>query len=309
MSFFLGIDGGGSKTRCLVGDELSLLGAGTSSSCKVQRVGEDCARVSLSAAVNEACVQAGISPRQMARTCAGVTGAARPEISEVMRELISGMVAGEIEVVGDVEVAFEDSFGAGPGVIVIAGTGSIAYGRSDRGHAARAGGWGHAISDEGSGYWIGAEATRAALKARDRGEDSALLCKLMEAMGAKDAEEFIVQVNANPSPDFAALFPVVLLAADRGDPVASEVLERAGIELANAAEIVIQRLFGNSEEISVAAHGGVLGSSEQVRKVLANALCARYPTARLNTNEIDAARGALNRARRGMLLTVLRDEV
>lgn len=299
MSFFLGIDGGGSKTRCLVGDENSLLGAGSSSSCKVQRVGEDGARNALSAALHEACVQADVSPRQIASTCAGVTGAARPEISGLIRELISGIVAGEIEVVGDVEIAFEDAFGAGPGVIVIAGTGSIAYGRNDHGNMARAGGWGHAISDEGSGYWIGVEATRAALRARDLGEDSTLLLELMEAMGAKDADEFVVRLNANPAPDFAALFPVVLSAADRADSVASQILEKAGIELADAAEIVIQRLFAKSDEISVAAHGGVLSSSAQVRKALANALRARYPKASLTIEPIDAARGALNRARRG----------
>ncbi len=299
MSLFLGIDGGGSKTRCVVGDENSLLGAGSSSSCKVQRVGEDCARDSLSAAVHEACIQAGVSPRQIARTCAGVTGAARPEISEVMCELISGIVAGEIEVVGDVEVAFEDAFGVGPGVIVIAGTGSIAYGRNDRGDVARAGGWGHVISDEGSGYWIGVEATRAALRARDQGADSTVLRELMEALGAKDADEFIVRLNANPAPDFAALFPVVLLAADRADSVANQILEKAGIELAAAVEIVIQRLFAKTDELSVAAHGGVLGSSEKVRKALANALRARYPKVSLTAEPIDAARGALNRARRG----------
>ena len=89
MPFFLGIDGGGTKTRCVIGDEKSQLGAGSSSSSKVQRVGEACARDALAAAVNEACVQAGISPRQIVRTCAGITGAARPEIAGVMRDLVA----------------------------------------------------------------------------------------------------------------------------------------------------------------------------------------------------------------------------
>ena len=92
MPFFLGIDGGGTKTRCVVGDEKLQLGAGSSSSSKVQRVGEACARSALAGAVNEACVQAGISPRQIARTCAGITGAARSEIAGVMRDLMSGIV-------------------------------------------------------------------------------------------------------------------------------------------------------------------------------------------------------------------------
>ena len=133
MSYFLGIDGGGTKTRCLVGDETSILGSGTSTSCKVQRVGEACAHDALAAAIHEACLQAEVSPSQITRICAGVTGAGRPEIAHAMQRLIASIVKGEVEVIGDVEVAFEDAFGGGPGVLVIAGTGSIAYGRNAAG--------------------------------------------------------------------------------------------------------------------------------------------------------------------------------
>jgi len=299
VSFFLGIDGGGSKTRCVVGDEKSLLGTGTSSSCKVQRVGEACARDSLAAAIHESCVLAGISPRQIARTCAGVTGSARPEIAGVMQELISSIVAGEVEVIGDVEVAFEDAFGTGPGVLVIAGTGSIAYGRNTEGETARAGGWGHAISDEGSGYWIGAEAIRAALRARDRGDDSKLLRELMQAIEATNVDDFIIRANATPTPDFAALVPAVLAASDRGDVLATKVLEQSGFELARLSEIVIHRLSANSDEIPVATHGGVLASSEQVRKSFVRELRSGNPHVVFPSQTIDPARGALNRARRG----------
>jgi glucosamine kinase len=300
VPFFLGIDGGGSKTRCVVGDEKSLLGTGTSSSCKIQRVGEACARDALAAAIHESCVQAGISPRQIARTCAGVTGSARPEIAGVMRELISSIVGGEIEVIGDVEVAFEDAFGAGPGVLVIAGTGSIAYGRNAEAETARAGGWGHAISDEGSGYWIGAEAIRSSLRARDRGEDSKLLRELMQAIGATEVDDFIVRVNATPTPDFAALVPAVLAASDRGDVLATKVLEQSGFELARLSEVVIQRLFANSDEIPVATHGGILASSEQVKKSLVSELRSGNPHVLFPSRTIDPVRGALSRARRGL---------
>lgn len=299
MALFLGIDGGGSKTRCVVGDESSVLGAGSSASCKVQRVGEACARDSLAAAIHESCVQAGISPRQIARTCAGVTGSARPEIAKVMRELISSIVAGEIVVVGDIDIAFEDAFGSGPGVLVIAGTGSIAYGRNAHGDTTRAGGWGHAISDEGSGYWIGIEAVRSALRARDRGEDSVLFRELMENLGATDVDDFIVMMNAHPAPDFAAFFPVVLAASDRGDSLATSLLERAGGELCQLAEIVIQRLFANSEEIRVVTHGGVLGSSEQVRKSFIRELQSGNPGVVFPSHGVDPARGALRRAKQG----------
>jgi len=297
MPFFLGIDGGGTKTRCIVGDEKSQLGTGSSSSSKVQRVGEACARDALSAAVHEACVQAGISPQQIARTCAGITGSARREIASVMRNLMTSIVGGQVEIVGDVEIAFENAFGAGPGVVVIAGTGSIAYGRNSKGESARAGGWGYAISDEGSGHWIGVEAVRQALRERDRGQPTRLLKELTEKLGARDFEDFIVRLNGSPSVDFASLFPIVLAASDNGDATATEILTRAGRELMEMAGIVIERLFGE-QSISVATHGGVLASSTIVREHFAQDLKSRYPRASLRDREIDPARGALERARR-----------
>lgn len=297
MPFFLGIDGGGTKTRCLIGDEKSVLGAGNSSSTKVQRVGEACARDALSGAVNEACIQAGISPRQIVRSCAGITGAARPEIAEVMRSLMTNVVGGEVEIIGDIEVAFEDAFGSGPGVMIIAGTGSIAYGRSVTGETARAGGWGYPISDQGSGQWIGAEAVREALRARDRGQQCELLGSLMEKLGLNNFEDFIVRLNANPAVDFAALFPVVLAASNKADSVAIEILSRAGLELAGMAAIVTERIFPD-QAVSIAIHGGVLSSSEIVREHLVQELRARNPRVEVLQRDVDPARGALQRARR-----------
>jgi glucosamine kinase len=297
MPFFLGIDGGGTKTRCVVGDEKLQLGVGSSSSSKVQRVGEACARDALAGAVNEACVQAGIAPRQISRTCAGITGAARPEIAGVMRHLVASIVGGQVEIVGDVEIAFEDAFPSGAGVTVIAGTGSIAYGRSATGETARAAGWGYPISDEGSGQWIGAEAVRASLRARDRGQTSVLLSDLMEKLGASNFEDFIVRLNANPAVDFAMLFPIVLAASEKKDPLATEILPRAGRELASIAGTVIERLF-RERSVSVATHGGVFASSVTVRKCFAEELESRYPKAVLLDLEVDPLRGALQRARR-----------
>jgi N-acetylglucosamine kinase-like BadF-type ATPase len=296
VPFFLGIDGGGTKTRCIVGDESSQLGAGTSTSCRVQKVGEACARDALSAAIHEACVQAGVSPRQIARTCAGITGAARAEIATTMRELIANLAGGDVEVVGDTEVAYQDAFGDGPGVLVIAGTGAVVYGCDAEGRVARASGWGPAVSDEGSGYWIGAEAVRSSLHARDRGDHSGLLNELIAGLGANDFDEFIVQVNATPPTDLSALFPVVLSSAEKGDAVARDILDGAGRELVASAEVVIQKLFAG-KSCSVAMHGGVFSNSNIVKSSFAAELRARAPQSSLLHRTIDPARGALQLAR------------
>ena len=298
MPFFLGIDGGGTKTRCVLGDETSELGRGTSSSCKVQRVGEDCARDSLSGAINEACVQAGISPRKITRTCAGITGAARQEIAAVMRDLVTSVAGGEVEIVGDVEIAFQDAFETQSGVIVIAGTGAIAYGRNSQGESARASGWGPLVSDEGSGSWVGLEAVRSVLRMKDRGENTGLLGDFVKTLGAVDFDEFIVRLNSNPAPDFSVLFPLVLASAENGDELARKVLNRAGCKLARTAGIVIDRLFAR-KPCSVATHGGVFSSSRVVQAAFERELSAKYPKTTVLAREIDPARGALSRARSG----------
>jgi glucosamine kinase len=296
VAFFLGIDGGGTRTRCIIGDDESELGRGSSSSCKVQKVGELCARDSLSAAIHEACVQAGISPRKISRTCAGITGAARPEIAATMRDLVMSAVAGEVEVVGDIDVAFADAFGKDPGVLVIAGTGAIAYGRSSSGQTARAGGWGYLVSDEGSGSWIGIEAVRSALRKKDLGENPGLLKSLSAGLGSENLDDFIVKLNSNSVPDFSSLFPAVLSSAQNNDRLAQEVLECAGRELANLAEIIVRRLFGKTS-CSVITHGGVFSSSEIVRSSFEKEIRVRNENVNVLQKTIDPARGALQRAR------------
>ncbi|MBV9180198.1 MAG: hypothetical protein JO356_02715 [Acidobacteria bacterium] len=298
MPFFVGIDGGGTKTRCLVGDESSLLGAGSSAASKLLRVGEACTQNSLAAAIHEACVAANISPRAITSTCAGVTGASHAEVAKTIRRLVGQIVGGNIEVVGDMEIALEGALGRGAGVVVVAGTGSIAYGRNRRGETARSGGWGSVVSDEGSGYWVGVNAIRAALRAQARGNPSPLLEKFMLALGASSLDQFIARANGCPPPDFASLFPMVLKAATEGEPVAAEVLSRAGRALAGIAEDVIARLF-HAEDIVVAGCGGVFASSMQLRQAFSEQLRARVPGIQLVSGVIDPAFGALTRARRG----------
>src|SRR5882672_6096761 len=151
MAFFLGIDGGGSKTSCVVGDEVNVLGRGSAGPSNIVRVGEARAREALHDAVREACRSANITPPQIARACLGMAGAGRPQTRDAVRRLAAELIPGEIEVLTDIVIALRSAFHGKPGVVVISGTGSIAYGRNSKGQTARAGGWGPAISDEGSG--------------------------------------------------------------------------------------------------------------------------------------------------------------
>jgi len=301
VAIFLGIDGGGTKTSCVIGDEHSLLGKGTSGASNVVRVGARRARESLEAAIRQACAAANIAPTEIERTCAGIAGGARPEIAAVVRRLLSELVSGGMDVVGDMVIAMEAAFGSGPGVIVIAGTGSLAYGRNSKGETARAGGWGFAISDEGSGHWIGRSAITAAMRAYDKDAHAGpLLEHIMKSWGVTTREQLVVAANA--SPDFAALLPAVLSAANAGDATARAVLTQAGAELATLAAIVIARLFGNAEVVPVAVSGGVFCHSVLARQVFEDKLRVEFPEILLSAKVIDPAMGALELARKGIRL-------
>ena len=299
VSIYLGIDGGGSKTACVIGDENSVLGKGTSAGSNVVRVGERKARASLGTAIRQACAAAGIAPAQIERTCVGIAGGARSEIAETVRRLLSEFVSGEVEVVGDMVIAMEAAFASRPGVIVIAGTGSIAYGRNAKGETARAGGWGFAISDEGSGHWIGRSAVAASMRAYDESETAnVLLTSIMKFWNAPTREQLVLTANGSPSPDFAALLPTVLSASDAGDATAGSVLTQAGVELATLAKIVISRMFAKDETVPVAVSGGVFCNCDLVRRVFYDRLRAAYPHISPNPNLVDSAMGALDLARR-----------
>ncbi len=301
MAFYLGIDGGGSKTSCLIGDDTHILGIGTAPGSNVVRVGEGNAREAFAAAIQQACAEARLAPQQITRTCVGVAGAARPQISEIVHRLLSELVSGEIEVLGDMSIALEAAFGPGPGVIVIAGTGSIAYGRNAAGETARAGGWGFAISDEGSGHWIGRTAISAAMRAWDgsaAGQVPALAASILKSWSLETREQLVLAGNAAPPPNFASLVPAVLLAADAGDPVAWGVLAQAGGELATSAKLVIRRLFSDADAVPVAMSGGVFNNSAVVRQVFYNSLRSEFPNAAVVANVIEPVQGALAMARR-----------
>ena len=301
MSYYLGIDGGGTKTTCAVGDERRLVARATAGASNIVRVGEAQARESLQQCVRQACAAAGISLEQVAHTCVGGSGAARPELAAIVREIVAEIVATPIDVVGDMQIALEAAFDTGPGVIVIAGTGSIAYGRDREGKTLRAGGWGFAIGDEGSAHWIGRSAVSAVLRASERESlegGSLLLAKdLFNAWGVSSLSDLARAANSIPPPDFAALFPA---AAASKDEVARQVLRSAGRELADLAAVVTRRLFAkdNAAPVPVAMSGGVFCHAAIVREVFYNELRRLDARSQVNPQVVDPVEGALQMARR-----------
>jgi glucosamine kinase len=298
VAIYLGIDGGGTKTTCVIADEHAVLGSATSGGSNITRWGEARVREALQAGVNDACASAKVDPARIDSTCVGLSGAGRPEVRDAVARTMSEIVGGRVQVVSDLETTLEAAFGGGPGVITIAGTGSIAYGRDTQGRTARSGGWGLAISDEGSGQWIGRAAVSALLDAKDAGEEPQLLASILKIWNLTTLDELVRHANASPAPDFSSLCPSVLEADARGDALAAGVLDRAGAELASLAKNVTRRLFDEAGSVPLAMSGGVFRQSERVRQVFYNSVVGEFPQAIVQTAVVDPVDGALALARR-----------
>jgi len=307
VPYYLGIDGGGTKTACAIGDDSQVLATATAGPSNIVRVGEAQARESLHKAVYQACTAAGITPAQVSHTCVGAAGAAHPEIAEAVRRALAEILPTPIDVVGDMQTALEAAFDTGAGVIVNAGTGSFAYGRNREGATARAGGWGFAIGDEGSAHWIGRTAVNAVLRAVDRSavnaqtrtafEGSPLVAALMRAWGVTSLIDLARAANAIPPPDFAALFPAV---AASKDELALQIQSSAGGELAQVAVVVVNRLFpkGAASPVPVAMIGGVFRHAALTRGDFYNELRRLDPRVEINPEVVEPVQGALRLARR-----------
>jgi N-acetylglucosamine kinase-like BadF-type ATPase len=299
MSLFLAIDAGGTKTRCLLADETRVLAKAVTGSVKLMRVGEAEASARLQAMLDEVSSTAGVGLSNITQTCVGLAGLTIDAVREwIGRELVKS-VGGNLLLAGDDEIALDAAFHGGPGILIIAGTGSNVLGRAADGTMYHAGGWGPAIGDEGSGFWIGQEALRSGFWAKDRNVPTSLLAEIGNLWGAKSLGEIVEMANARPGPDLPALAPLVVRCADAGDELAAAVLERAGVELAEQVTLVALKMkqSGSKRKVEAAYTGSVLEHISLVRSSLIAALKKLSPAVRIRDGAIDPLEGALWRTR------------
>ena len=297
MAYVLGIDGGGSKTMAAVSSGASVFTFKVDKGCNFNSVSRDDAQAALSAAVRGALASARISPGDISSACAGVAGGASPELASMISETLAPLLpCASIRVVGDIVIAFESAFHGEAGVVCISGTGSIAFGRNERGETTRAGGWGRMISDEGSGHWIGGRAISQCLNAMDQGRSSRLITEIMEHWHIVTREQLVLRCHSEPIPNFAELFPVVLRVADAGDPMATEILDSAALRLARITQIVLRRLWSSRSLQRVAITGSVFTNSERIRHAYTNLIRADRPEVQIRLSEREPVEGALQLA-------------
>jgi glucosamine kinase len=299
MALFLAIDAGGTKTRCLLADEAKILGRAVTGSVKLVSVSEPEASSRLRAMLAEVSQVANVSLGEVSQSCIGLDGLSIDAVREWAEREIGAVIGGDLHLVADEEIAFDAAFRGGPGILVIAGTDSSIMGRAADGAIYQAGGWGPALGDEGSGFWIAQEALRAGFWAKDRGIQTTLLSEIGELWGLKSLGELVEMANASPGPDLPALVPTIVRCADAGDELAIAVLERAGVELAEQVALVALKMkeSGGRRKIEAACTGSILEHIPLVRAAMVAALKTSSPGVKVLEEAIDSLEGALWRAR------------
>jgi len=301
MSYFVGLDGGGSKTDCVVLDPAGrVVAQGVAGASNPLRVGFDGAFDALTAAAATALAQAKLERGQVRAVCAGLAGAGRPQVAGIVTGFLRRAFPGSFaHVAADFEIALEAAAGPGPGVVLIAGTGSSAFGRSAAGEVARAGGHGPWVGDEGGAFDIGRRAVAAAARARDfAGPATQLAERVPAALGCSTWDELIERIARNPDDVFPQVFPLVVEAAEARDTPAREILFTAAVELSSLARTVIRRLSLQDQEFVLAKSGGVFGRSRLLDTVLDSVLASAAPRARIGLLETSPAVGAARLAER-----------
>jgi N-acetylglucosamine kinase-like BadF-type ATPase len=262
----LGLDGGASHTVCVIVNEAGqVLSRAVAGPCNHQSISLPAARAALAEAVGSARQEAGNPGLEAA--CLGMAGLDRDADLLLIQEMIAPLFEGvPVVIVHDADIALAAGTGGRRfGVAVIAGTGSIALGYNAAGKRVRAGGWGHFLGDEGSGYDIARRGLNAAARAWDgRGPATGLVERLLAVSGDRSLEELAdrIYLDGWTVGQAAALAPVVLEAAEAGDRVALEIVAHAARELALMARVVIEALGLQDEEFPVVLSGGIFASRQ-----------------------------------------------
>jgi N-acetylglucosamine kinase-like BadF-type ATPase len=302
MRYSLGFDGGGSKTDCVLFDAKGdVIGQGYGGPANPLRTGGfEAAFSSLRAAAAEALASANVRPEDITGVCMGLAGAGRAEVVRRVKVfLFEEFPRAVTQVVPDYEIALEAAVGTGPGVVLIAGTGSVAYGRNAAGETARAGGYGPWIGDEGSAFEIGRRAVAAVARTRDMDAPATLLTEMIpRALECPDWDELMMRIMKNPDEVFPKLFPVVAAAANSDDSTAKEILFTSAIGLGNLAMIVIRRLGMKTQKFPLVKCGGVFGRGHMLDSLLDSVLASGALHAKISRLEISPALGAARMAAR-----------
>lgn len=295
-SVFIGIDGGGGTTECILADYKGrILGKGLSDGSNIFSSGE----YNVARALKESLSAAGLlKDDKVISACFGLSGVIygleNKAINRVVKELLPETE--KILVVNDAITALTGSIGTGVGICINSGTGVICAGRNVQGELAISSGWGHLLGDEGSGYWIGSQGLISALRGYDgRSPNTILIDKLLQSMGTDSpfCASKIIHESENPRVIISNLCPVVFECAEKGDVIALDIVKRAGYELALTVLSVAKKLSLTECNINVSPVGNCLMKNDLLKESFSEVLEELLPFASIKSPKYAPSVGSL----------------
>ena len=304
----LGVDGGGTKTRAVIVDAAqAVLGEGTAGPSNPLRVGLAAAASAVRDAVERACSAARVRRSDIVAAQLGLAGVRRRDLRERMREALSGLGINPLEISTDADIALFGATDGKPGVVIIAGTGSICCGLNARGQRACAGGWGPLAGDEGAGSWIARRALQSVARAADgRGEPTALAEAACDYFNVATPDDIALAIYSPSMTNqvIAGFARRVIEAAEGGDGVSREIIEDGGTELGELASAVIRSLRMGREKFQVGYVGGVFSAGELILAPLRARVESAAPKSYLAPPLLPPAEAAARMARAQLRLAL-----
>lgn len=290
----LGIDGGGTKTVCvLMDDRGEVLGRGEAGPCNYQTVGLEAAGNAIKRAMIQA-VGKKAGDITVGGLGLGLAGVGRPEDVETVRKLL-GQIQSDPDlwvnwdvkpenfaIGGDNAIALVGGLGHDVGIVAIAGTGSQIFGRNSQGKTKRVGGWGYVLGDEGGGYDIAVRGLRAVMRSFDGRLPPTALTEAFLSHFDLESPEGLIEVIYRRDlavKEIAALSPIVDRAAAAGDSVSVQIIAEISEELIGATKVAIAELFDPAEALEIVTMGGVWRGMADLRRRFITGISAIAPEA------------------------------
>ena len=296
--YYIGVDGGGTKTLGAIAKEdgviLAQLEVG---STNYQSNPMEFVRGNLEKLITYLLSEVKADPSDVACICLGMAGVDRPEDKKIVKALIAEFLPeSECISVNDGVIALVGGANRPVGIIVISGTGSIAFGFNEAGDLARSGGWGNVLGDEGSGYGLGLRALRAVVRAHDgRMPPTKLREVVLGHFGLDRPEQVLpwVKEHMTNKADIAALSRLIFVGVEQGDETAKTIMLEEAEELALAASSVAGRLFPNRSDFDIVVGGGNLRKSQVYFDAFKQAVSARLPGVGVKRPQREPVEGAV----------------
>lgn len=298
MHYVIGIDGGGTKTLLkMAGIDGKLIACHECGPSNINSAERGAVREVLSKLIYEGVDKAGMRLDDCLCLCIGAAGAGREKDRKIIENIIRDTgFTGRLVVTDDIHTAFYGGVGGNEGIIAISGTGSVCFGKNSRGESHRAGGWGHIIGDEGSGYYIGREVLTAVIRSYDGRQGYTELTDLvLEHLNLKSPEDLVEYVYRSGAGkrEISSLAAIAAKACALGDFAAEQILKNAAKELFHCAGVVIEKLGFMNKSTTMALGGSVLVKDAYVRNEFSRLIGEAYPNIGITVMKDDAAWGAV----------------